>query len=522
MLIGLRDISVAYPGTLALDQVSLDIDSGDVLAVVGANGSGKTTLLSTLCGLRAPTSGQMLVEDGPVRFRGPSDALARGIAMVPQEPQIAESLPVWENLLIGSSRLLGLAPGRKNRVAAKKHLAEALPHVDPDQPAGNLRKADRAVLGLLRALHSSPVVLALDEPTAVLGENSVEVVNGATRAVRSAGGATVLVSHRLRDIIQLATRVVVLVDGRLVHDSPIAEVSIKDLVDKMAAGRSGARAAAEIHDVSDDPAPGTEGSKPPDNTVELDGVTSASGLDVGRLTISPGSILGVVGLAGSGRSRLCRVLTGHESYRGTITLGGVPVPRSSRSRSRSGIGYIPEDRAREAIFESLSVARNLEVGELVRTSLGSLIPIRPDAQRTNSLIQRFGIRTASLGTGITALSGGNQQRVVVARVLSHRPRVLVADEPTQGVDRVGRAAIHEMIRQFASEGGAVLFVSSEFEELQEVATYLAVLVDGRVTAFRKPSTEYRELVALATGTYAERADGTDGAKETGDDHQHTR
>src|SRR6478609_5452950 len=186
MLIGLRDVSVVYPGTLALDSVSLDIEAGEVLAVVGANGSGKTTLLSTLCGLRAPTTGHLVVgrEDGagaaePVRFRGPTDALAHRVAMVTQEPQVADPLPVWENLLMGSRSLLGGGWSREDRRAARQRLAESLPHVDPDQAAGSLRKADRAVLCLLRALHGSPKVLALDEPTAVLGENSIQVVDRA-------------------------------------------------------------------------------------------------------------------------------------------------------------------------------------------------------------------------------------------------------------------------------------------------------------------------------------------------------
>src|SRR3954453_8084607 len=165
MLIGLRDVSVVYPGTLALDRVSLDIDAGEVLAVVGANGSGKTTLLSTLCGLRAPPTGHLVIGPDrgtqPVRFRGPTDALAHRIAMVTQEPQVADPLPVWENLLMGSRPLLGGGWSRDDRRLAKQRLAEGLPHVDPDQDAGSLRKADRAVLCLLRALHGSPKVLAL-------------------------------------------------------------------------------------------------------------------------------------------------------------------------------------------------------------------------------------------------------------------------------------------------------------------------------------------------------------------------
>ena len=226
---------------------------------------------------------------------------------------------------------------------------------------------------------------------------------------------------------------------------------------------------------------------------------TASGLSVDELTIEPGDILGVAGLAGAGRSRLCRVVTGHEKYRGQISVGDHRAPADPRASRRMGIAYVPEDRAREGVFPSLSVERNLEIGDLIGRSLAAPTAARPSRGATRQLIDRFGIRTAGADTAITSLSGGNQQRVVLARVLGHRPRLLVADEPTQGVDRAGRAAIHTMIRDFAASGGSVLLVSSEFEELQALATRLVVMVDGRIVAHRPPDTPYRELVALATG-----------------------
>ncbi|WP_029138049.1 ATP-binding cassette domain-containing protein [Nakamurella lactea] len=510
MLIELQGVSVAYPGTLALDQVSMEISAGEVVAVVGANGSGKTTLLSTLCGIRRPTAGHLVLGGQQVRFTRPAQALAHGIAMVPQEPQIADSLPVWENVLLGTIGLIDRAPGRTAQAAAKRTVAQGLPHVDPNQPAGELRKADRAILGLLRAMHRRPSVLALDEPTAVLGENSVQVVDAAARAVRESGGATVLVSHRLRDIVQLASRVVVLVDGRLVHDAPIGAVSVEDLIDRIASGRMAAGAAdagkqstsgrSPIADRANTAAPRSNSTRT-DSILELRDIVSAHGLTIDQLEIRPGQILGVAGLAGAGRSRLCRTIAGHAPYRGEITLVGQRLPRGARNRWRAGIAYLPEDRSREAVFDSLSVARNLEIGELPRAALTGWFAPNPDRGRTRTLIERFGIRTPAAGAPITALSGGNQQRVVLARVLSHQPQALIADEPTQGVDAAGRAAIHRMIRQFAAEGGAVLLVSSEFEELQALSTDIVVMVDGSIVAHRPPDVAYRDLLALATGVH---------------------
>lgn len=493
-LIGFRDVSVAYPGTLALDGVTLAIEPGDVLAVVGANGSGKTTLLNTLCGMRSATQGTLVGPDGPVRFTQPAQALRRGIALVPQEPQLAESLSLWENLVVGRNGLLGPAFRRRQRDEASRQITEALPGQDPAAPASSLRKADRAIVGLLRMLVRRPSVLALDEPTAVLGENSVAVVASATRRVCDGGGAVVLVSHRLRDIVQLASRVAVLVDGRLVYQAPMSEVSVDDLVERLSSGRSQpvsapprARSASTL--------PGRDG----DAVLDVCGLATRTGLAIDSLTVRRGEIVGLAGLSGSGRSRTCRAVTACESATGRITVSGRELPRSPAAARRLGIAYIPEDRAREAIFPALSVSRNLEVGALAGGRLSRPLRPVPSAQRTRELMARFGVKAPSPAAFITALSGGNQQRVVLARVLSREPRLLVADEPTQGVDQVGRAAIHQMIREFAAAGGAVLLVASEFEELQALAGRICVMRDGKIVAEVQSDTDYRELIGLATG-----------------------
>src|SRR5690554_3185365 len=205
-LVTVENVSVDYPGLRALDGVSLEIRSGDVLAVVGANGSGKTTLLNVLTGQRLPSSGSVTVRGRALTRPRPADALALGVVLVPQEPLMATTLPGWENLLLGTQRLLGRAPRRSERNRARSRMRAALPHVDPDAPVAQLRKGDRAILGLERGMIAEPTVLALDEPTAVLGEQGVELVDAATQTVRNRGGAVVLVSHRLKDIVRLATR----------------------------------------------------------------------------------------------------------------------------------------------------------------------------------------------------------------------------------------------------------------------------------------------------------------------------
>ena len=236
-LLAARNLSVEYPGTLAVDDVDIEVRPGEVLAIVGANGSGKTTLLTVLCGLRRPTRGSLEDPHGEVVFHSPSDALRRGITLVPQEPQLAVTLSCWENLCLGHSSAYGMPLlDRTQRTTARRALREALPHVDPSSRAGSLRKSDRAIVALVAALARRPRLLALDEPTAVLGEQAVEVVSSAVAQVRANGGAVVLVSHRLRDIVALATRVVVLVDGRLTFENThVGDLTVEALVEQLTA-----------------------------------------------------------------------------------------------------------------------------------------------------------------------------------------------------------------------------------------------------------------------------------------------
>lgn len=498
-LLAARDLCVYFPGTKAVDRVSLTVRPGDVLAIVGANGSGKTTLLSALCGLRRPTAGQVLDANGEVVFRSPRDALRKGITLVPQEPQLAATLSCWENVVLGHSAPYGIRTfARSSRAAARKALQTALPGIPPATRAGDLRKADRAVVALLAALARHPKLLALDEPTAVLGEQAVEVVSTAVEQVRGNGGAVILVSHRLRDIVALATRVVVLVDGELTYESDATdELSVDALVERLTHGRERSedyeRTTPQAMRLAEDM------SQP---LLRAAGIRSSNGLEIDELEVRPQEIVGLAGLAGSGRSRLLRTLIGASRItEGTIELGGRPFRGDIRAARRAGAAFVPEDRAAEGVFAPLSVARNLTMGELVAgRSLARLSSRRAERQLALSLIVRFGIKTPHTYAPVTSLSGGNQQRVVLARGLSAQPKILLADEPTQGVDITGRADIQQMLRQFAAAGGGVLFASSDFEELLSLSTRIVVLRDGVLLGELTPSeTDYRTLVALTSG-----------------------
>jgi ABC-type sugar transport system ATPase subunit len=497
LVLGARAVTVDFPGTRALDSVSLEVNSGEVLAIVGANGSGKTTLLSVLAGLRNPTSGTLYDDAGDLSFRSPADALSRRIALVPQEPELAVTLPCGETVVLSRSSRLGITLRRNRRETGRALVRQALPHIDPDAPAGSLRKADRAILALLAALSHRPKLLALDEPTAVLGEKSVEIVAEAIAQVREADGAVILVSHRLRDIMQLADRVVVLVDGVVTHDGPLSGMTVEDLVERLMHGRADA-SVPSMEDTDIQPARSPQHSGA---VLSVSSLRTPDGLTVDHLDVHRGEIVGLAGLAGGGRSRLLRVLSGTTpAPGGTVRFQGEGFPKSIQAARRAGIGYIPEDRARDAVFPPLSVATNLGIGELVEAPMVSRVSGRRQTAVAHERVRTFAIHTPHVRAPITALSGGNQQRVVVSRVLSKHPQIVIADEPTQGVDTGGREAIHAMLRSFASHGGAIVLASSDFDELLELCDQILVLRDGEIVAkVASADTDYRSLLSMASG-----------------------
>ena len=498
LVLGVSDVTVDYPGTRALDSVNLEIRAGDVLAVVGANGSGKTTLLSVLCGLRRPTRGHLFGPAGPLKLSGTRAALEQGITIVPQDPQLAGTLSCRDNVLLGHP--FGKVFGRNSRNEVDRLLRLALPNVDPAAPAGSLKKADRAMLCLVMALHRRPRLLALDEPTAVLGESANRVIVEAIGGVQGMGGAVVLVSHRVKDVVQLATRVVGLVDGRVVFDSATGGLTPDDIVDKLAATHGLATESPGVQ-VAVPIAP----AAPHGVVLRLTNFATASGVKVDSLEVSSGQILGVAGLAGSGRSRLLRGLAGIGGrHRGEYFVDSHRVKPHDQPSLHRGIGFVPEDRFADALFPTLSTASNLTITNYVanRSVLGLANP-RTERRMAAELVRRFGIRAPSLNTLITALSGGNQQRTVLARAFAARPQLLLADEPTQGVDRRGRADIHGLIRGYAELGGAVIMVSSEFEELLDLCDRILVMRDGAAVANLKASdADYRALIALTSGVVA--------------------
>ncbi|WP_037835490.1 sugar ABC transporter ATP-binding protein [Streptomyces sp. NRRL S-244] len=492
---GLRVAGVAksFAGVPALRGVSLDFPAGSVTALMGENGAGKSTLLKIVCGDRPADSGTVLVDGSEVRLRSPADARAAGIRLIPQEPEIVPHLTVAENVYLGALPTRG---GRRfDRAALRRRLREDLVRIgfghvlDADTPGIRLTPAQRQLVEILRALTGEARVLAFDEPTSSLSEHEVEALFALIRRLRERGLAVVYVSHRMQEIFRLADRVAVLRDGALVGVKDAGATDEGEIVrmmvgrDLSVARRGPARPhAATGHVVLDV------------REVTTDDVRGVS------FKVRAGEVVALAGLVGAGRSELARALIGDLPLRGgTVAVLGEEVRlRRPSDAIRAGIGLAPEERKAQALFLDRSVRDNIALAVLDR--LSRLRFVRRAAERELALeyTGRLRVRTPSVEREVRTLSGGNQQKVVLARWLARRPKVLILDEPTRGIDVGAKAEIYRIVADLAEAGVALLVISSELPEVLGLADRVLVMQGGRITGELDRSEATEEAVlALA-------------------------
>lgn len=493
-------LSKTFPGTRALRTVSLEVGRGEIHALVGGNGSGKSTLVKILAGVHSADAGGT-IEVGALRRRSdhwsPPVARAAGVRVVHQDVAVFDELTVAENLALGRGFETGPA-GRIRWRSLHRRAGAVLEHFHigaaPDTPVHALRPSDRTMLAIARALQDQEgdhdAVLVLDEPTAALPETDATRLLSALGRYAAAGQTILLVSHRLDEVLSVADRVSVMRDGALVATLHADDLSEDRLVELIAgpvrrhtrpaavAPRSD-RAILEVRDLSGGP------------------VAAAS------FDLRAGEVLGLAGLAGAGGPELLRMLFGaHAVDAGNVTLDGRPARfRTPREAVQAGIAYVSAHRSAEGAFPALSVRQNLSAAGYRRYWRG--LRFRHAEERVDAVgsIEAFSIRTPSDERPMATLSGGNQQKVVLARWLQRRPRLLLLDEPTQAVDVAARVQIHAHIRATAEAGTAILVVSSDFEELALLSHRALVLDRGRIVAeLRRPHLDRRRLTALAHQT----------------------
>jgi ribose transport system ATP-binding protein len=470
----IRGVTKIYGATRALDGVDAEFRDGVVTAVVGANGSGKTTLLKVVSGVIDASDGTVTGPDG-LRIRGLQAAQDAGVVLVPQEPTLAGHLPVWQNISLGrrGARRGWFVDDRSGRALAGEHLDGMLPLDVLERPTSSLSKSSRQLVQLAAATAKQPRVLMLDEPTAVLDEDGVKALDRLIRRFVGGGGSVVIVSHRLRDVLELADDVVVLRNGQVGLSGPVTRDTERDIVRLLSANERADRAHHE---------PDTDHV-----VLEAEQISGWRGLHIERLVVHAGEIVGIAGQSGSGRSRLAAVLAGAHSAAGTARVEGRRYRLGSiRSAKEAGVCYIPEDRQETAILGNQPVISNLIVGrEDGAVRRGPFRRRSAERALAGDLIERFEVRPADPDRPAALLSGGNQQKLVVGRALSQAAkRVVIADEPTQGVDASARGAIHASLAAAAADGCGVVAVCSEFEELFEIADRVVVMRDGRIVLDR--------------------------------------
>jgi ribose transport system ATP-binding protein len=473
-----HSVSKAFPGVAALSGVSVDVRPGEIHALLGENGAGKSTLMRVMCGILQPDSGRMALDGEPLSLADYHDAIRHRISTVHQEIQVVPLASVAENIMLDKLAAFRRGPfldwGRLER-EAWRHMALVGLAMSPRTPAGALSAAQKQLAAIARALSSGARVLLLDEPTSSLTLHETATLFALLRKLRADGVAIVFVTHKLEEVLELCDRVTVLRDGKLIASRPRSELDREAIVEMMI-GRTMADARRGF-------LPVREGGP----VLEVRGLRSEffDGLD---LVLHPGEILGLYGLVGSGRSELARTLIGEYPHSGgEIRVRGRPARIASvhEALHRHGIGYVSENRKEDGLILSASVTTNIAITvwpRLARRLPGFFSP-RRERERSREMIQRLDIRTPSPEQRVVNLSGGNQQKVSIAKWLVAGCDILIVDEPTVGVDVGAKASIHELVWRMASEEGkSVILISSDMPEIISLARRILVFKEYRIVA----------------------------------------
>jgi ABC-type sugar transport system ATPase subunit/ribose/xylose/arabinose/galactoside ABC-type transport system permease subunit len=489
--VSLTAVGKRFGGVAAVEDVSFDIHAGEVVALMGENGAGKSTLVKMLAGSQPPDSGALLIDGARVALGRPEHARRAGISVIHQHFSLAPDLTVAENVFLGDELKVpgtGLLRRRAMRSRTREILAELQVDVSPAARVGSLGVGQRQMVEVAKALRADAWLLVMDEPTSALSHRERESLYGLVRRLRERGIGVVYISHRMEEVYELASRAVVLRDGKLVGEVPLPETPETSLI-AMMVGR-------KIEQVF----PHVE-AEPADLALRVRGLADGRLLHAADVDVRSGEVVVLVGLNGSGRSEVLRCLAGiSRSTSGTIEVDGRPVSDlTPRGASRLAMAWVPEDRHAAGLIGSMSVEANLTLSWLRRASRWGIVPRAEERELAEDLIERLRVRPPDPRRRVALLSGGNQQKVVLGKALATQPRILLLDEPTRGVDVGAKAEIHGLISELKQRGAAILMVSSELPEALSVADRLVVLHEGRTVAVRERGATEDEIMAYAFG-----------------------
>lgn len=486
----LSHASKAFAGVHALRDVSLELFAGEAHALVGENGAGKSTLVKILGGVQRPDSGLLTIAGETVHLSGPGDAADRGVTVIFQEPTLFPDLSVAENVFIGRQPMRS---GRRIDHAAMEREVDAVfkrlgVPIDPERIARGLSIAEQQLVEIAKALTRRARVLIMDEPTAALSPVEAQRLFGVVETLRAEGAAVVFISHRLEEVFALCQRVTVLRDGQLIRSSLLEGLTEEDLIRAM---------------VGRDLVAGSHRAHTPGATV----------LDVEHLThegvfvdisfeVRSGEVVALAGLVGSGRSEVARAIFGIDRYdAGSVMINGTALRRGSPTAAMSaGVGFVPEDRRQQGLVMEMSVSRNIALASMarLRNRLGLILGAK-ERRFGADWAQRLQVKYGKATAPVSLLSGGNQQKVVLAKWLARSPKLLIVDEPTRGIDVGTKAEVHRLISSLAEDGVAVLAISSELPEVLTLADRVLVMREGRLAASMTRE-QASEAAIIAAGT----------------------
>jgi ribose transport system ATP-binding protein len=501
-LLRMQNIRKVFSGVVALDDVNLTLERGEVHSLVGENGAGKSTLIKVMTGAYKRDGGEMFLEGAAVNFRSPEDAQHAGVVAVYQEVNLLMFRTVAENIFLNREpRRFGLLDWGKMNKGAGEILERLGLNINPKAVLGSLNIAMRQMVAIARGVSLGAKVLVLDEPTSSLTEKEVHILYDVIRLLKAEGTAIVYISHRFDELYAVCDKVTVLRDGKYVATRDLADLERLDLVCLMLGKqreeleKKGATAFGEHHT-------GETENHPP--LLETENLTRGRRMQNVSLNVKRGEILGMAGLLGSGRTDVARAIFGADHKEtGRIVLDGKEInPRNPSDAIKAGIAFLSEDRKAEGIIPELSVRENLTLAALPALTSAGIVSRAKQNEIVEKFMRRLGIKAAGADQKIRELSGGNQQKVLLARWLCRNPKFLLLDEPTRGIDIGAKGEIQSLVNELAKEGLGVLMISSELEELVEGSDRVVVMRDGKLSAeLRRDQISQDSIInAMAEGT----------------------
>ncbi|WP_228777424.1 sugar ABC transporter ATP-binding protein [Lonepinella koalarum] len=495
VVIRAENISMIFPGTKALDNVSYNVYRGAVNVIIGENGAGKSTLMKILAGVQQPTLGKLYINDKQVQITDTRSAAENGIGMVHQELNLSENLSVAENIFLGRELQSGLSPinNQKQCEITKTLLKRLKQDIDPNEIVANLKVGQKQLIEIAKALATDVDILILDEPTSALSKTEVQILFDVIRELTSQGVSIIYISHRLEELMEIGTYITILRDGKFQSEAAVKNIDVPWIVREML------------------------GSDPVTNFLPEQREFGVKILEAEHITcinesehkvvndvsfaLRAGEIVGIYGLMGAGRTELFECLLGKTQYTGRFSLNGIIVNEqiSTTNRIKMGLGLVPEDRKNSGIFPVSSVGNNLTVSSLWKRLKNHLVISEQDEQQAiDSTIKELSIKVSSPDVEIQALSGGNQQKVVIGRSLLTEPKVLLLDEPTRGIDIGAKADVFEMMVKLSEQGIGILFSTSDLKEIMAVSDRILVMSNGKLTADVKRTETSESALVLAS------------------------